>query len=87
GVDTHPVTNSNSYEFKASCQLVRSYIRKLNPEILQYYKHQLDLTFRRHEFTTIGSQNLSNQSEMKGVLKTTAPLSIYNLWSTFDGKR
>ncbi|CAF4478311.1 unnamed protein product, partial [Rotaria magnacalcarata] len=40
GVDTHPATNSNSSsnEFKASCQLVRSYIHKLNPEILQYYK-------------------------------------------------
>ncbi|CAF4413636.1 unnamed protein product, partial [Rotaria magnacalcarata] len=76
--------NSSSDEFIASCKLVQSSIRKLNPEILQYYKHQLDLTFRRYEFTTIGSQNLSNQSEMKGILKRTAPLSLYSLWSTFD---
>ncbi|CAF3741360.1 unnamed protein product [Rotaria sp. Silwood1] len=76
-----------------SCQLVRSHIQaeSRNSTILQscifnFSQHQPEVSSHRHEFITTGSQNLSNQSGMKGILKTKAPPSICNLLLTFDGK-
>jgi hypothetical protein len=76
----------------ASCQPVRSHIQtesrnstSLQSSIFNFSQHQAEVSFHRHEFITTGSQNLSNQSGMKGILKTKAPPSICNLLSTFDG--
>ncbi|CAF4483084.1 unnamed protein product [Rotaria sp. Silwood2] len=92
----HSITQSSSSSNlnrsnSTSCQLVRSYIQAesrnstiLQSSIFNFSQHQPEVSFHRYEFITTGSQNLSNQSGMKGISKTKAPPSICNLLSTFD---
>ncbi|CAF3630057.1 unnamed protein product [Rotaria sp. Silwood1] len=75
----------------ASCQLPPSHIQAesrsstiLQSCIFNFSQHQPEVSFHRHEFITTESQNLSNQSGMKGILKTKVSPSICNLLSTFD---
>ncbi|CAF3440821.1 unnamed protein product [Rotaria sp. Silwood1] len=47
-------------------------------------QQQTDLSFHRHDITNSAVQNWSNQSGMKGILKTTTAPSICNLLSTTE---
>ncbi|CAF1083476.1 unnamed protein product [Rotaria sp. Silwood1] len=84
---TSNLSRSNS----SSCQLVRSNIQTesrnstiFQSPIFNLSQQQTDLSFHRHDITNSVVQNWSNQSGMKGILKTTTAPSICNLLSTTE---
>ncbi|CAF4830530.1 unnamed protein product [Rotaria sp. Silwood1] len=84
---TSNLSRSNS----SSCQLVQSNIQMesrnstiFQSPIFNLSQQQTDLSFHRHDITNSAVQNWSNQSGMKGILKTTTAPSICNLLSTTE---
>lgn len=79
--------------YTATCQLVRSNTPSESDSSTMFHlplfslnQQQPELSFCRHDSTAFAFQNLSNQTGMKGILKTTAR-STSNLLSTFEGMK
>lgn len=80
--------------YLASCQLLRSNLQTESRSSTIYQSplfnvrlNQPELSFHPHDLTANGSQSVSNQSGIKGILKIPSVPSICNLLSTFDGKQ